>query len=122
GLVTALPEARDRARPGPLRQALAPRRGQEIVVAEARWLRPERLEEHDLDRRVGDVILTADNVGDRLVDVVDHGGQRVEEQPVLANQHWIGQRAEVDRLRAAEEVVPFYGRRLLSGLAQAEAP
>ena len=55
--------------------------------------RAQRLEDLDLRRGVGDVILAADDVGDGEVDIVDHRRQGVEEAPVLADQHRIGQGA-----------------------------
>ena len=58
------------------------------------------------------MILAADDVGDREVDVVDDAGERVERRAVGADQHRIGQRADVDGLLAAHDVRPRDERRL----------
>ena len=100
-------QAGDRQRAGALRQRLAGRRRQEIVVAEGRRLGAQRLEQRDLHAGIGDMVVAADDVGDAHVDVVGDGRQRVEIGAVLAHQDRIGQRGEVDRLLAAHQIVPL---------------
>ena len=51
--------------------------------------RAERLENLDLHRRVGDVILAADDVRHCEIDIVNHRGQRVEKPAVFADQYRI---------------------------------
>ena len=59
-------------------------------MAEARRRAGERLENLDLHRSVGDVILATDDMRHAEIDVVDHRGQRVEIGFVLAAQDRIG--------------------------------
>ena len=59
-----LAQTREREVAEALREPLAARRGQQVVVPEERRAPAEGLEELDLDRRVGDVVLAADHVGD----------------------------------------------------------
>ena len=81
-------------------------------MAEDRRRAAERLEDLDLHRRVGDVVLAADDMGDAKVDVVDDGRQGVEIGAVLAPQHRIGQRGAVDMAFAAHQVVPAHASSL----------
>ena len=92
-----------------LRQPLPARGGEQVVVREDRRRAPEGLEDLDLHRRVGDVVLAADHVGDAEVDVVDDRGQRVEVGAVLAHQHRVGQRGAIHMGLAADEVGPGDG-------------
>ena len=100
-------KAGDRQRAAALRQPLARRRGQQIVVAEGRRLGAERLEQRDLHAGIGDMIVAADDMRDAELDVVDHRRQRVEIAAVLAHQHRIGDGGEIDRFGAAHEIVPM---------------
>ena len=75
-------------------------------MAEGGRCRAERLEELDLRRGVGDMVLAADNMGDAEIDVVDHARQRVEIGTVFAHQDGVGQRSGVDMLAPAHEIVP----------------
>ena len=104
-------------RPVALGQRLTLGADQQIVMAEGRRLGAQRLEQLDLRRGIGDVILAADHMGDAEVDVVDHARQRVEIGAVGADQHRVGQRGGVDMLLAAHEIVPHH----VAGLEQ-EAP
>ena len=79
--------------------------------------RAERLEDLDLHRRVGDVVLAADHVRDGEVDVVDDRRQRVEIGAVLAHQHRVRERAAIDMRRAAHEIGPGDG-----AMVEPEAP
>ena len=65
----------DRQGAGALGEALAAGVGQQIVVAEDGRGARQRLENLDLHRGIGDVILAADDMGDAEVDVVDDRGQ-----------------------------------------------
>src|SRR5690606_28986185 len=69
-------------------------------------LGPQRLEDLDLGAGVGDVVLAPDDVGDLHVDVVDDRRQRIEEQPVLADQHRVGHGGGVHLGVAARQVFP----------------
>ena len=53
------------------------------------------------------MVLTADDVGDAKVDVVDHARQQIEPAAVLAAHDGVGQQAGIEPLLAADEVVPF---------------
>ena len=71
-------QARDGERPVALRQRLPVGADQQTVMAEGGRRGAERLEQLDLRRGVGDVVLAADDMGDAEIDVVDHARQRVE--------------------------------------------
>ena len=71
----------------------------------------ECLENLNLHRGVGDMILAPDDVGDAEVDVVDHRGQRIEVGAVLPAEDRIGQRRAVDAALAAHHIVPAHCRR-----------
>ena len=64
-LEARLAQARQGEVAEPLRQPLPARRGEQVVVAEDRRAAAQSLEDLDLHRRVGDVVLAADHVGDR---------------------------------------------------------
>ncbi len=66
-------------------------------------------EELDLGGRVGHVIVAADDVADREVDVVDHRRQGVEIAAVGADQDRIALACLVDMLGAAHQVDPGDG-------------
>ena len=66
----------------------------------------QRREQLQLHRGIGDVILAANNMGDREIDVVDDRGQRIKETAVLADQHRVGQRSAVDMRLAADKIAP----------------
>ena len=66
----------------------------------------QRLEQLHLHAAVGDVILAADDVRDAELGVVDDAGEGVEERAVGADDDRVGQRADIDRLVAADEIVP----------------
>src|SRR5690606_31957226 len=83
---------------------------EKAVMRECRWLGAERFEDLDLHGRVRDVILAADDVRDGEVDVVDDAGEGIERRAVGADQNGIGERADVDRLLAAHDVMPRYER------------
>ncbi len=51
------------------------------------------------------MILAADDVRDLEVDVVHDAGQRVEEPPILADQHRVRQRRRIDMHGTADDVV-----------------
>src|SRR5262249_32615013 len=80
----------------PLRDDIAAGGDEQRIVRELRYVCAERLEDLDLWRGVGDVILTANDVRDSKLDVVDDRRQRVEETTVLPDQYGIGQRARID--------------------------
>ena len=105
-LKALLAHARDRQRAEPLGQRFALRAGEQIVMRENGHGRAQRLENLDLHRCVGHVILAADDVGDAHIRVVGHAREGVERRAVLADQHGIGDGRRVDLLRAANEVVP----------------
>ena len=105
-LEPGLAQALQREMAETLRQPLAARGDQQAVVGEDRHARAQSLEDLDLHRRVGDVVLAPDHVGDPEVDIVDHGRQRVEIGAVLAHQHRIGERAAIHMAMAAHEVLP----------------
>lgn len=68
--------------------------------------RAERLEQLDLHRRVGDVVLAAQDEGDTEVDVVDDAGEGVEVGAVLADQHGVREGRGRDVRGAAHAVLP----------------
>ena len=70
----------------------------------------QRLEDLHLHRRVGDVVLAADHVGDAERRVVDDGRQRVEIRAVAAHQDGVRQGAAVDAHLPAHEVVQITAR------------
>src|SRR5919109_879815 len=76
-LQSRLTQGPDRQMTEPLRKRLALRIDEQAMVGKARWRRPERLEQLDLDPRVCHVILAADHMSDTEIDVVDHAGERV---------------------------------------------
>ena len=65
-------QALDGERAVALGQRLSVGADQETVVAERGRLRAERLEQLDLRRGIGDVVLAADDMGDAEIDIVDH--------------------------------------------------
>ncbi len=67
-------------------------------MPEGRRRRAERLEELDLRRGIGDMVLAANDMGDAEIDVVDHARQGVEIAAIGAHQHGIGQRSGIDML------------------------
>ena len=69
--------------------------------------RAQGLEDLDLGRGVGDVVIAADDVADVEGDVIDDRGQGVKVIPVLAHQHRVGLAGLLDMLRAAHQVIPF---------------
>ncbi|BAF87777.1 glutamyl-tRNA synthetase [Azorhizobium caulinodans ORS 571] len=103
--------------PEALGQALAIRQRQEIVVGKARGRAAQRLEQLDLDGGVGDMILAANHVGDAHVEIVHHGGERVEEAAVGTHKNRIGEARRVHLLRAAHAIDPAH-----QPLVQPEAP
>ena len=70
-----------------------------------------------LRRGIGDMVLTADDVRDVVIDVVDHRGHGVDDPPVLAHQHRIGQARHVIADVATNHVCPGN-----LGMIQKEAP
>ena len=72
----------------------------------------ESLKNLNLHRRVGDVILAADDMGDAELGVVDHRGECIEIGPVLAPEDRIGQRRAVDMALAPHHIVPTHYFRL----------
>lgn len=68
--------------------------------------RAERLEDFDLHRRIGHVILAADDMRDVKVRVVNNGRQRVEKPAVFADENRIGKRRRIDFDVAAHEIAP----------------
>ena len=47
----------------------------------------KRLEEEDVLRRVGEVVLAANDVGDPHVGIVDHNGEVIERRAIGAQDH-----------------------------------
>jgi hypothetical protein len=72
------------------------------------------------------VIVAADDVGDPQLGVIDNACERVQERAVRADDDGIRQRADVDCLVAANEVVPRDDggerRKAVLGIGQPEAP
>jgi hypothetical protein len=103
-------------------------RGEKRMMGKCGRACPQRMKEIDLHTGIGHVILAADDVRDGKVDVIDDACKSVEECAVLADQHRIGKRAEIDRLMAADQIVPGDVRRLgrqvgcVLGVGQPEAP
>ena len=86
-------------------------------MGEDRGLGTDRPEQLDLRRRVRDVILATDHMGNGKVGVVDDARGGIEKLAVLADQHGVGKRCGVDALLAADEIVPDDRR-----TAEAESP
>ncbi len=88
----------------------------------------QRFENGQLYACVGDVILATDDMRDGERDIVDDAGECIEIRAIRANKDGIGQRADIDDLIAADEIVPADNRRLgsqalpRSGIGQAEPP
>ena len=80
---------------------------QQREMAERGNLSAQRLENLDLHAGIGDVIFAAHDVGDLEIHIVHHRRQRVEKRAVLADQHRVGERGGVDRLRPAHEIDPI---------------
>ena len=66
----------------------------------------ERGEDLELNRRVGDMVLAADDLGDAELGIVHDAGEGIERLAVLADEHRIGKRGGVDMTGAAHAVVP----------------
>ncbi len=98
----------DRA-PRALGQALPVGADQQVVMGELRrGRRAQRPEQLDLHRRVGDMVLAADDVGDARVEIVHDRGQGIKIGAVLAHQNRIGQRGAIDMAVAADQIVPAH--------------
>src|SRR5271166_5049895 len=82
-----------------------------------RRLCAKRLEDLDLDRRIRNVVLAANDMGDAGVGIVGDAREGVERRAVFADEHRIGDGRRVDLLRTPDQVVP--GR---WPLLQEEAP
>src|SRR5579871_2068232 len=95
-----------RQRTKPFRQGLAAGADQQRKMCELRHRRPERFEYLDLHRRVGDMILAADDMRHRKIDIVDDRGQRVEKPAVLADQYRVGEGGGIDFDIAAYQIPP----------------
>src|SRR5438128_2704756 len=76
------------------------------LMREVRRTRAERLEHLDLRGAVRDVVLTADDMRDRKIHVVDDARQQVQPTPVLTPDDWVGQELRIEALLAANQVVP----------------
>ncbi len=74
-------------------------------MPEARLTVAERADEGDVLRRVRQVILAADDVGDLHRLVVDDDRKVVERHPVVAHDHEIAEQRVVELDLAADEVV-----------------
>ena len=96
----------DRHRAQPFRKRLAAGANKQREMCELGHGRTERLENLNLDRRVGDVILTPDDVRNRKIDVIDDRRQCVQKTSVLTDQYGIGQCRGVDLDLAAHEIAP----------------
>ncbi len=81
--------------------------GQQRQMAEFRHLGAERLEQLDLRPGVGHVVGAANDRGDGEVDIVHHGGERVEVTAIGAHQHGIALAGLVDMLGAAHQIGPI---------------
>ena len=92
--------------PHALGQAFAAGIGQQIVMGKLRHGRAEQFEQLDLYGRIGDVILAADDMGHRHIDIIDDRRQRVEIGAIGAHQHRIGQRGAIDMAFAAHQIAP----------------
>ncbi len=79
---------------------------EKAVMSEGWRFGSERFEEGELHAGVGHMIFAADDVGDGEVHVIDHARERIEGRAVFADEDWIGKRAEVHGLVAADEIVP----------------
>ena len=75
------------------------------------------LEELELHRRIGDMVLAPDHMGDAQLDVVHDGGERVEPAAILAHEHGVGEGGAIDMAVAAHQIGPGDRARL-----QLEAP
>ena len=78
------------------------------------WQRnSERLEEEDVLRRVGEVILAADHVGDPHIRIVHDHGEVVERRTVRAKDHKIAAEClSVDLDPTADKVINDHNARL----------
>ena len=78
------------------------------------WQRhAERLEEEDVLRRIGEVILAADHVGDPHIRVVHDHGEVVERRTIRAKDHEIATEClRVDLYPTADKVINDYNARL----------
>src|SRR5665213_2773562 len=77
----------------------------------------QSFEELNLHRRIGDMILTTDDVCDFEFDVVHDRRQSVKIAGVLTHEHWIRQGGAVDMAFAAHEILPPR-----NGVVELEAP
>ena len=118
-LDASLAQARDGERAAALGQALARGRGQQIVMGEAGRMGgiAQYFKQLELHRRIGDMVLAPDHMGDAQFDVIDHGGERVEPTAIFAHQHRIGERGAINMAVAAHQIRPGDRARL-----QLEAP
>ena len=73
----------------------------------------ERLEEEDVLRRVREVVLTADHMGDSHICVIHHHGEVIERTPVRAQDDEVTtERLSVDLHTAAHEIINHHNARL----------
>ena len=86
-------------------------------MGEGRHWRVESMEDLDMGRAVGDVVLAADHMSDAEGDVVDDRGEAVEIAAVGTHEHRIALARLVDVLVPAHQVIPAH---LLGG--ELEAP
>ena len=73
----------------------------------------ERLEEEDVLRRIGEVVLTADHMGDSHICVIHHHGEVIERTPIGTQDDQVTtERLRVDLHAAAHEIINHHDARL----------
>ena len=87
------------------------------MVRKGRNSAAKRLHDLDLCRRVGHMVGPAHDIGHAHFRVIDHGRQSIQNLPVAADQHGVGDRCRIDRDIAQDTVFP-----LDPFLIQLEAP
>ena len=93
----------------PLGQGGARRVAQQRKMGECRHRAVERLPKLDLHRRIGDMVLTPDHVGDAEFDIVHDRRQGIEDAAVLPDQDGVAEVAAMEVLMTAHQIVPFNG-------------
>ena len=73
----------------------------------------ERLEEEDVLRRIGEVVLTANHVRDSHICIIHHYGEVIERTPIGTQDHEVTtERLRVNLHAAAHEIINHHNARL----------
>ena len=95
---------------GALRQrpAIGIRQQRQMGEAHAARMPAECRQDIQLDRRVGHMILAPDHIGDPGLEVIDDGGEGIEEAAIGTDQDRVRQARQLHLARAQHAVAPFH--------------